>query len=90
MSALVPDHVGISSIDQPTIYWFIRKPTKLKVIFTLRLEPVAGGSIDDLITDEDLDKEDEDEDNEVSKLDGILDMYSGLILIVQKNLELLE
>lgn len=69
ISALVPDHIGYSSIDQPTIYWFIRKSTKQKIYFTLTLEPRKGASIDDLYSEEDVDDEDdEDEDgNEVSK-----------------------
>lgn len=66
LSALVPDHIGCSSVDQPTIYWFIEKTTTQKIYFKLHLEPAPGQTIDDLY-------EDDEEDapaNEVSKKKG--------------------
>jgi len=33
--ALAPDHVGVTSRKQPTLYWYISKPTSGRLVFTL-------------------------------------------------------
>ncbi len=33
--ALVPDHIGFTVAAQPTLYWYLSKPTSLPVTFTL-------------------------------------------------------
>ena len=56
VSALAPDHTGLTGQEQPTLYWYVSKPTKAQIEFTLmdersihpRLEvrigpPIAGG-----------------------------------------------
>ena len=35
VSALAPDHTGLTGQEQPTLYWFVSKPTKATIEFTL-------------------------------------------------------
>jgi len=35
VSVLAPDHVGLTVSEQPTLYWFISKPTAVRVELTL-------------------------------------------------------
>ena len=36
--ALAPDHVGMTSQKQPVLYWYISRPTKSRIEFTLNDE----------------------------------------------------
>jgi len=38
LDVLAPDHVGLTTAEQPTLYWFISKPVKQKVQITLASE----------------------------------------------------
>lgn len=35
ISAIVPDHVGLTIMQQPVLYWFISKPTQVKLEITI-------------------------------------------------------
>jgi hypothetical protein len=35
VSVLAPDHVGLTTVEQPALYWFISKPTAVRVELTL-------------------------------------------------------
>lgn len=35
VAAMVPDHVGLTTAEQPVLYWFISKPTRVRVDITL-------------------------------------------------------
>lgn len=45
IAALVPDHTGLTTRGQPVLYWYLSKPTKYDVEFTLNdehgLEPLV-------------------------------------------------
>lgn len=38
LDVLAPDHVGLTTAEQPTLYWFISKPVKQKILITLSSE----------------------------------------------------
>ena len=49
---LVPDHIGLTTMEQPTLYWYLSKPTAIPIEITLiheaRIQPLieapAGGA----------------------------------------------
>jgi hypothetical protein len=52
IAALVPDHTGLTTSAQPTLYWYLSKPTTYKVQFTLiddkGIEPIIEEYLKDV------------------------------------------
>ena len=46
--ALVPDHVGLTTMEHPTLYWYLSKPTAVPIEITLireaRIQPLIEAS----------------------------------------------
>lgn len=49
--ALVPDHVGLTTMEHPTLYWYLSKPTPIRIEITLiresQIEPLIEASAGD-------------------------------------------
>jgi hypothetical protein len=45
LQILAPDHLGYTTLEQPTLYWYLSEPTDARIDFTLRdetsVEPIA-------------------------------------------------
>lgn len=46
---LVPDHVGLTTMEQPTLYWYLSKPTSIRIDITLisdaSIQPVIEAAV---------------------------------------------
>ncbi len=39
LQLLAPDHLGLTTQEQPTLYWYLAEPTSARIDFTIRDEP---------------------------------------------------
>ncbi len=50
LAALIPNHTGLTTMDQPSLFWYLSQPTNIKIIFTfndLRYEdPLVETTLD--------------------------------------------
>jgi hypothetical protein len=53
LAALVPDHTGLTTKNQPSLYWFLAKPTTNRIEFTISNEQIINPLLEIRLTNPD-------------------------------------